>query len=85
MDSIYSRIRKSPRHAAVEARKNMKEQAADAYEFENGFDGDSKKEEGQSSWSRSLDKTTVTLNKAKVEIVVPKFYELRSKVAAKGR
>jgi hypothetical protein len=61
MDSIFARIRKSPRKAAVEARKNMKEQAADAYESESEFDGDSKQEERQSNWSRSLVKTTVTL------------------------
>ena len=56
MDSIYARVKRLPRKAAVVARKNMKEQAADAYEFD-----DEVNVQTQSTWNRVVNKTTVTL------------------------
>jgi len=54
MDSIFARVKRLPRKAAIEAKKHMKEQAADAYE--SGSD-----DPQEDSWTRTVNKTTVTL------------------------
>jgi len=54
MDSIFARVKRLPRKAAIEAKKHMKEQAADAY------DSDSDRSQAD-SWTRSVNNTTVTL------------------------
>ena len=56
MDSIFARVKRLPRKAAIEAKKHMKEQAADAYDF----DSDSDRSQAD-SWTRSVNNTTVTL------------------------
>ena len=56
MDSIFARVKRLPRKAAIEAKKHMKEQAADAYDFESDSDRSQ-----SDSWSRTVNNTTVTL------------------------
>jgi hypothetical protein len=70
MDSIFARIKRLPRKAAVDARKSMKQQANDAYESDSDHS-----ESG--SWTRSMNKTTVTL------IPTPGFREITTRSSSR--
>jgi len=72
MDSIFARVKRLPRKAAVEAKKHMKEQAADAYDF----DSDSDRSQSD-SWTRSVNNTTVTL------IPTPGFREITTRSSSR--
>ena len=85
MDSIFARIKRLPRKAAVDARKSMKQQANDAY------DSDSDNSESDSwtpvktpvfrdengSWTRSMNKNTVTV------IPSPGFREITTRSSSR--
>ena len=71
MDSVFARVKRLPRKAAVEARKNMKDQAADAYDF------DSDSDRSQNGWARSVNNTTVTL------IPTPGFREIPTRSSSR--
>ena len=71
MDSIFARVKRLPRKAAIEAKKQMKDQAMDAYE------SDSDHSQNESSWSRSMNKTTVTV------VPIPGFREITTRSSSR--
>ena len=72
MDSIFARIKRLPRKAAIEAKKHMKEQAMDAYDFESDSDHSQ-----NDSWTRSVKNTTVTL------VPTPGFREITTRSSSR--
>jgi hypothetical protein len=91
MDSIFARIKRLPRKAALEARKSMKQQANDAYESDSDHSEsdswtpvkfissipipDFRDENG--AWTRSMNKNIVTV------IPSPGFREITTRSSSR--
>jgi hypothetical protein len=91
MDSIFARIKRLPRKAALEARKSMKQQANDAYESDSDHSEsdswtpvkfissipipDFRDENG--AWTRIMNKNIVTV------IPSPGFREITTRSSAR--